>query len=93
MDGIFVSDPEMGGATFSNFNVEAIQEIRSNSGVMPAEIGEGAASFTDIITKRGTPEIHGAVFSFVRNAAFDARNFFDRRSLAQPGPHPSFRAQ
>jgi hypothetical protein len=90
MDGIFASDPEYGGATFSNFNVEAIQEIRSNSGVMPAEIGEGAASFTDIITKAGTSQIHGAVFSFVRNAAFDARNFFDRRSAAQPGRIPPF---
>lgn len=90
MDGIFSSDPEMSGATFSNFNVEAIQEIRSNSGVMPAEIGQGAASFTDIITKSGTSQIHGAVFSFVRNAAFDARNFFDRQSLAQPGRIPPF---
>lgn len=90
MDGIFASDPQMGGATFSNFNVEAIQEIRSNSGVMPAEIGEGAASFTDIITKSGSSQIHGAAFSFVRNAAFDARNFFDRRSAAQPGRLPPF---
>ena len=90
MDGIFVSDPEMGGATFSNFNVEAIQEIRSSSGVMPAEIGAGAASYTDVITKSGTSVLHGALFSFVRNAAFDARNFFDRRSLAQPGRIPSF---
>src|SRR4029077_20601893 len=54
MDGIFISDPEMAGATFSNFNVEAIQEIRSSSGVMPAAVGEGAASFIDIITKSGT---------------------------------------
>ena len=90
MDGIFISDPEMGGATFPNFNVEAIQEIRSNSGVMPAEIGAGAASYTDVITKSGTSAVHGAVFSFVRNAAFDARNFFDRRSLAQPGRIPPF---
>jgi hypothetical protein len=90
LDGIFASDPEMGGATFTNFNVEAIQEIRSSSGVMPAEIGEGAASYTDVITKSGGPAMHGAVFSFVRNAAFDARNFFDRRSLAQPGRIPPF---
>ena len=90
MDGIFISDPEMGGATFPNFNVEAIQEIRSNSGVMPAEIGAGAASYTDVITKSGTSAVHGAVFSFVRNAAFDARNYFDRRSLAQPGRIPPF---
>lgn len=90
MDGIFSSDPEMGGATFSNFNVEAIQEIRSNSGVMPAEVGQGAASFTDIITKSGISQVHGAAFSFVRNAAFDARNFFDRRSTAQAGRIPPF---
>jgi hypothetical protein len=90
MDGIFISDPEMGGATFSNYNVEAIQEIRSNSGVMPAEIGAGAASFTDIITKRGTSQVHGGLFSFVRNDVFDARNFFDRRSFAEPGRIPPF---
>ena len=90
MDGIFISDPEMGGSTFSNFNVEAIEEIRSSTGVLPAEIGAGAASYTNVITKSGTSAVHGAVFSFVRNAAFDARNFFDRRSLAQPGRIPPF---
>ena len=34
--------------------------------------------------------MHGSVFEFVRNAAFDARNFFDRRSVAQPGRIPPF---
>jgi hypothetical protein len=43
MDGADTSDPEMGGATFSNFNVDAVEEIRSTSGWMPAEIGRGAA--------------------------------------------------
>ncbi|MBZ5594936.1 MAG: TonB-dependent receptor [Acidobacteriia bacterium] len=90
MDGIDSTDPEMGGATFSNFNVDAIQEIQASSGVLPAEIGHGAGSFTDIITKSGTDQIHGAVFEFVRNAAFDARNFFDRRSVASPGRLPPF---
>lgn len=90
MDGVDTTDPEMGGATFSNFNVDAIQELQANSGVMPAEIGHGAASFTNIITKSGTDQLHGSVFEFVRNAAFDARNFFDRRSLASPGRIPPF---
>ena len=35
MDGVDTTDPELGGATFTNFNVDAIQEIRSDSGVMP----------------------------------------------------------
>ncbi len=90
MDGIDITDPEVGGATFSNFNVDAIQEIQANSGVLPAEIGHGAAGFTNIVTKSGTNALHGSVFEFVRNAAFDARNFFDRRSLAQPGRIPPF---
>ncbi len=90
MDGADTTDPEMGGATFSNFNVDAIQEVQSSSGVMPAEIGHGAAGYTNIVTKSGTASLHGSVFEFVRNAAFDARNFFDRRSIASPGRIPPF---
>ncbi len=90
MDGIDTTDAEMGGATFSNFNVDAIQEINSSSGVLPASIGHGAAGYTEVITKSGTNDLHGSVFEFVRNAAFDARNFFDRRSVAQPGRIPPF---
>jgi hypothetical protein len=91
MDGIDTSDPELGGATFSNFNLDAIEEIRSDSGAIPADIGHGAASFTNVITKSGTNQFHGAVFEFLRNAAFDARNFFDRQTIAQPGRIPPFR--
>lgn len=77
MDGFDTTDAEMGGATFSNFNVDAIQEVQANSGVMPAEIGHGAASYTNVVTKSGVNQVHGSVFEFVRNAAFDARNYFD----------------
>jgi len=90
MDGIDTTDPELGGATFANFNVDAIQEIDSESGVLPATRGEGAAGFTNVVTKSGTDQVHGSVFEFVRNAAFDARNFFDRRSEVAPGRIPPF---
>src|SRR5215467_1718989 len=79
MDGFDTTDPEMGGATFSNFNVDAIQEVQSDTGVMQAEVGHGAASFTNVLTKSGVNQIHGSMFEFVRNAAFDARNYFDYR--------------
>jgi hypothetical protein len=80
MDGADATDPELGGATFANFNVDAIQEVQSSSGVMPAEIGHGASGFVNVITKSGTDHIHGSIFEFVRNAAFDARNYFDHKS-------------
>jgi len=90
LDGFDTTDPEMGGATFSNFNVDAIQEVQASSGVMPAEFGHGAASFTNVITKSGTNQVHGSFFEFARNAAFDARNYFDHKSVADERRIPPF---
>jgi hypothetical protein len=81
MDGVDTTDPEMGGATFSNFNVDAIQEVESSSGVMLPEIGHGAAGFTKVVTRSGTNNLHGSVFEFFRNASLDARNYFDKVGL------------
>src|SRR5580658_319538 len=91
MDGADVSDPEMGGSTFTNFDVDAIQELQSSSGWMPADIGRGAAGFTDIVTRSGRSGFHGSFFEFLRNSALDARNYFDHPSLADPGRIPPFR--
>ncbi|HEX4424193.1 MAG TPA: hypothetical protein VH079_02260, partial [Terriglobales bacterium] len=90
LDGFDTTDPELGGATFSNFNVDAIQEVQGNSGVMPAEFGHGAASFTNVVTKSGVNQVHGSIFEFARNAAFDARNYFDHKSVADERRIPPF---
>lgn len=91
MDGADVSDPEMGGSTFTNFNVDAIQELQSSSGWMPADIGRGASGFTNIVTRSGKSGFHGSFFEFLRNSALDARNYFDHPSIAEPGRIPPFR--
>jgi hypothetical protein len=91
MDGADISDPEMGGATFSNFNVDAVEGIDSSSGWMPADIGRGAAGFTNIHTRSGASGFHGSLFEFVRNSAFDARNYFDHPTPIYPGRIPPFR--
>ena len=91
MDGADISDPEMGGSTFTNFNVDAIQDLQSSSGWMPAEIGRGAAGFTNIATRSGQSGFHGSFFEFIRNSALDARNYFDHPSIAEPGRIPPFR--
>ncbi|MGC1645963.1 MAG: TonB-dependent receptor [Candidatus Sulfotelmatobacter sp.] len=91
MDGADVSDPEMGGSTSTNFDVDAIQELQSSSGWMPADIGRGAAGFTNIVTRSGRSGFHGSFFEFLRNSALDARNYFDHPSIAEPGRIPPFR--
>ncbi len=90
LDGADISDPEMGGATFANFNVDAIQEIESLSGWLPAAVGRGAAGYTNIITRSGAAGSHGSFFEFLRNSSFDARNFFDHATPAFPGRIPPF---
>src|SRR6266849_2456584 len=78
--GGYTLTASVGGETFSNFNLDAIQEVQSSSGVMPADTGHGAAGFTNVITKSGSNQVHGSAFEFLRNASFDARNFFDHKS-------------
>ena len=90
MDGADTTDPELGGATFANFNVDAIEEVQSSSGVMTADIGHGAAGFTNVVTKGGGDLVHGSAFEFVRNAAFDVRNFFDHTDALDPRRIPPF---
>ena len=91
MDGSDISDPEMGGSTFSNFNVDAVESIQSSSGWMPAEIGRGAAGFTNIVTRSGASGFHGSFFEFLRNSSLDARNYFDHATPLTPGRIPPFR--
>jgi Carboxypeptidase regulatory-like domain len=91
LDGADISDPEQGGGTFTNFNVDAVLEIQSLSGVMPAEVGRGGSGLTNIVTRSGTDALHGSVFEFLRNSALDARNYFDFSSPANPGRIPPFK--
>ncbi len=77
LDGVDTTDPENGGATISDFNVDAIRSIENLSGVMPASIGEGAAGYINVISKSGGDKVHGNLYEFMRNSIFDARNYFD----------------
>ena len=58
---------------------------------MPAEIGQGASGFTNIITRSGASGFHGSFFEFVRNSVLDARNYFDHSTPVYPGRIPPFR--
>ncbi|MGA2249073.1 TonB-dependent receptor domain-containing protein [Terracidiphilus sp.] len=91
LDGADITDPAMGGGTFTNFNVDAISELHSSAGVMPAEIGNGASGYTNILTRSGLNSLHGSFFEFLRNSALDARNYFDHPSPVSPGRIPPFR--
>ncbi|MGA2988128.1 MAG: TonB-dependent receptor [Terriglobia bacterium] len=76
LDGADASDAEMGTLQFTNFNLDAIAEFKVQQNNYSAQYGQGAGTITQIVSKSGTNQFHGSLFEFVRNNAFDARNFF-----------------
>ncbi len=71
-----ISDAEMGTLQFTNFNLDAIAEFKVQQNNYSAQYGQGSGSITQMVSKSGTNEFHGSLFEFLRNSAFDARNFF-----------------
>jgi hypothetical protein len=59
-------------------SVEQVREFKVLSGVFSAEFGRGAG-VVSVATKSGSNMLHGTVFEYMRDDAFDARNFFVRK--------------
>jgi len=57
--------------------LDSVQEFRMETGVYEAKFGAHAGAEVNMVTKSGTNEYHGSAYEYVRNTAFDARNFFD----------------
>ncbi|MCI0622095.1 MAG: TonB-dependent receptor [Acidobacteria bacterium] len=57
--------------------VDGIQEFKVITGNFSAEYGRAAGAVISVQTKSGTNEFHGSLFEFHRNAAVDAKNYFD----------------
>jgi hypothetical protein len=58
-------------------SLENVQEFRVESSMFPAEYGTGTGGQISVVTKSGGNDIHGAVFEYLRDDAFDAPNAFD----------------
>jgi len=65
VDGGFVLEPP----------IDAIQEFRILTSNSNAEFGHALGSTTNIITRSGSNNVHGAVWEFLRNDALDATQF------------------
>lgn len=64
--------------------VEAVEEFRIESSVANAQFGRGGGGTVNLTFKSGGRDYHGGLFHFLRNSAFDARNFFDGASAQKP---------
>src|ERR1700674_4020760 len=75
VDGADAVDNSINGirATVSQ---EAVQEFQLILGDYNAEYGRATGGVVNIVTKSGGNDIHGDVFGYLRNKAFQARNPF-----------------
>ena len=55
---------------------DALQEFSVQTNSFDAQYGNNAGAVVNVVTKSGTNQFHGDLFEFVRNGAFNARNYF-----------------
>lgn len=56
--------------------VDDIQEFKVQTHSDLAEFGEVTGGIINIVTRSGSNSLHGTLWEYVRNSAFDARNYF-----------------
>jgi len=77
----FLLDTGMNTDSYRNYsgvmpNPDAVQEFSIQKSNFSAEYANATGAVVNVVTKSGTNQFHGGAFEFVRNAAFNARNFF-----------------
>ena len=75
LDGVTNMDSVNGGFALRT-PPDAVSEFRILTSNAPAEYGGTSGATTAVVTKSGTNSYHGALYDFLRNNAFDGRNFF-----------------
>jgi Carboxypeptidase regulatory-like domain/TonB dependent receptor len=75
VDGADAVDNAINGVR-ATVSQEAVQEFQLILGDYNAEYGRATGGVINIVTKSGGNEVHGDVFGYLRNKAFQARNAF-----------------
>ena len=81
IDGMDANDPVFGyspaGASGLFLGLNEFTEVRVLTQTFNAEYGGKAGGIIDAATKSGSNHFHGSLFEFHRDAALDAKNYFD----------------
>jgi hypothetical protein len=75
MDGVVATEPLVNQVLF-NPSIDAIEEVKIQTGSVSAEYGQNNGAVVQISLKSGTNNLHGTFFDFMRNNVLDARDYF-----------------
>src|ERR1700746_2225 len=88
IDGMDANDPVFvyapAGASGIFLGLDDFVEVRVSSQTFGSEYGTNSGGVVEAVTKSGSNQFHGSLFELHRDAAFDARNYFDSGSLPIP---------
>ncbi len=90
VDGIEISGMELNNYPYAIPSLESVGEFRVLTSGASAEFGGNSGAFVNVVTRRGSNEIHGTLFEFLRNDKMDSRNFFDRTGKSAPNKRNQF---
>jgi hypothetical protein len=65
------------GTTQSLASVDSLQEFTIQTSGYAAEFGRSPGGQVELTTRSGTNALHGTLFEYLRNTAFDANSFFN----------------
>ncbi len=75
MDGVVATEPLVNQVMF-NPSIDAIEEVKVQTGSYSAEYGQNNGANVQIALKSGTNEFHGTFYEFLRNDVLDAKDYF-----------------
>jgi hypothetical protein len=85
-DGAVAIRVRSNGTSIGVADVDATQEVQILTSNYNAEYGRSSGGQIRIVTKSGTRDLHGTVYEFMRNSAFDANSWSRKRT--NPGNRP-----
>lgn len=80
VDGSDVLNTGLNGASSTLMvypSLDAIQEVKVLTSNYGAQYGRTASGTVQVTTKSGGEKLHGNLYEFIRNEAFNSRNYFD----------------
>ena len=73
VDGVSAND-DAAGLSGMTFGVDAIEQFQVVTGGGQAELGRALGGYLNVVTKSGTNAVHGSLYGFFRDAAFNGKN-------------------
>ena len=80
IDGVNAADPSSQGQLYGAPSTDSLAEINVKTSNYQAEYGGSAGAVINLVTRSGTREFHGGLYSYLRNEDLNANTFFNNKN-------------